>query len=84
MSFLDFDFSPIKKGVPTLHFCLISQAYFVDTDWGHGTPIQGVKTMGKLAHKHGIPITYLITEKSASDMKDILTQYHENHGDEVQ
>lgn len=84
MSFLDYDFSPIENGKPTLHFCLISQAYFVDTDWGYGTPTKGVEKMGKLAHDHGIPITYLVTEKSASDLKDTFTLYHEKYGDEVQ
>jgi len=83
MSFLDFDFAP-RGPRPTLHFCLLSQAYFVDTDWGYGTPTEGVKTMGRLGHPHHIPLTYMVTGQSAEDMSDLLTEYHENFGDEVQ
>lgn len=83
MSFKDFNFAPVN-GLPTFHFCLLSQAYFVDTDWGFGAPIEGVKKMGALGHKHHIPVTYFVTGRSAEEMADTLTQYHEEFGDEVQ
>ncbi|MHA1731549.1 MAG: hypothetical protein ACTSU5_06380 [Promethearchaeota archaeon] len=82
-SFNEFDFRPRGKH-PTLHFCLLSQAYYVDTNWGHGSPTRGVKKMGDIAHAHGIPVTFLVTGRSAEDMADLLTGFHEEFGDEVQ
>jgi hypothetical protein len=83
MSFLDFDFAP-RGGRPTLHFCLLTQSYFVDTDWGYGTPTEGMKTMGRLAHAYHIPLTYIVTGQSAEEAGELLTQCHEEFGDEVQ
>ena len=83
MSRFDIPLRPVGKA-PTLHFSLLSQAYFVDADWGYGCPVRGVEKMGQIAHKHGIPLTYFVTARSADQMADILTEYHREFGDEVQ
>jgi len=83
MTCFDFPLRPLGKAA-TLHFSLLSQAYFVDAHWGYGCPVRGVEKMGQIAHKHGIPLTYFVTARSACQMADILAEYHEEFGDEVQ
>ncbi len=66
-----------------IHFTLFSQAYYVDTNWGFGCPSGGIKNMGDIAHKYNIPITWLLSPKSARCEVEMLTSYHEKYGDEA-
>ena len=64
-------------------YSLVTQAYFVDKTWGHGTPLAGMKRMGDLGHKHGVPLTYLVTGRSAQDAEGLLSNFHHDYGDAV-
>ncbi|HME50731.1 MAG TPA: hypothetical protein VKM55_00810 [Candidatus Lokiarchaeia archaeon] len=75
-----------------LVYTLISSAYFVDEHWGYGSPHDGIITMGKVAHKprsfngvddFAIPITWLVSSKSAMIEHELLTSFHEQFGDAV-
>lgn len=74
-----------------LVYTLISSAYFVDEKWGFGSPHQGIATMGNIAHKERkrgkskvtVPVTWLVNPKSAMIEKELLTGFHEEHGDIV-
>lgn len=75
-----------------LVYTLISSAYFVDEQWGYGSPHEGIITMGKIAHKprtfagsdnFTIPITWLISSKSAMIEHDLFTDFHNQFGDAV-
>ncbi len=39
--------------------------------------------MGTLAHKHGIPVTWMLSPKSARCEVEMLTRFHEEYGDEA-
>lgn len=43
-----------------------------------------MRLLGNLAHRHGVPVTWLVTGASAEAERDLLTEFHEFHGDEVQ
>jgi len=66
-----------------LYVVVQSQAYFVDTEWGHGTPREGMRVMADIHHRYKIPMTWFVTPRSAEDMAEWLTFWHEKYGDEV-
>ncbi len=66
-----------------LYVVVQSQAYFVDTHWGHGTPREGMRVMADIHHRYNIPVTWFVTARSAADMAEWLTFWHEKYGDEV-
>ena len=66
-----------------VHFTVFSQAYYVDTRWGFGCPSGGIKNMGNLFHKYNIPVTWLLSPKSARCEQEMLTEFHEEYGDEA-
>lgn len=70
-----------------LVYTLVSSAYFVDEKWGFGSPHAGMKVMASIAHepRNGktVPVTWLVSPKSAIIESDLLTRYHEGFGDVV-
>jgi hypothetical protein len=66
-----------------IHFTFFAQAYYVDMEWGFGCPSGGIKNIGELCHKYKIPVTWLVSPKSARCEQEMLTEYHEKYGDEV-
>ncbi len=75
-----------------LVYMLISSAYFVDEKWGYGSPHQGIIKMGEIAHKprkfnkvddFAIPVTWLVTPKSAMIEQELLTDFNKKYKDQV-
>ncbi len=74
-----------------LVYSLLSSAYFVDEHWGYGSPHEGIQVMARIAHKERarggkkitIPVTWLVSPKSALIERELFTEYHEKHGDVV-
>ncbi len=66
-----------------LYVVVQSQAYFVDTAWGYGTPREGMRAMADLHHRYQIPVTWFVTPRSAADMAQWLTLWHQKYGDAV-
>lgn len=66
-----------------IHFTFFAQAYYVDATWGFGCPSGGIRNLGRLLHSHGIPVTWLVSPKSARCEQEMFTAFHEEHGDEV-
>ncbi len=66
-----------------IYLTVFSQAYYVDAKWGFGCPSGGIKNFGDLCHKHGIPVTWLVSPRSARCESEMFTAFHEMHGDEI-
>jgi hypothetical protein len=75
-----------------LVYTLFSSAYFVDEKWGHGSPHEGIIKMGEIAHKprifngkkdFAIPVTWLVTPKSALIERSLLTDFGNKYRDQV-
>ncbi len=64
-------------------YTFVSSAYFVERSWGYGTPRQGMELLGELAHGRRIPVTWLVSPRSAREMAEPLTGWHQEFGDEV-
>ena len=43
--------------------------------------LEGVRLLAKIAHKHGIPITWAVDTKSAPVVAKVLTKFHTENGD---
>jgi len=66
-----------------IHFTVFSQAYYVDMIWGFGCPSGGIKRMGDIFHNYKIPITWLISPKSARCEKEMFKEFHDKYNDEI-
>ncbi|NMC06289.1 MAG: hypothetical protein GYA24_13820 [Candidatus Lokiarchaeota archaeon] len=75
-----------------LVYTLVSSAYFVDEKWGYGSPHHGILKMGDIAHKprdfngkagFTIPVTWLVTPKSALIERELLTSFNATFKDQV-
>nr|MDO8113266.1 hypothetical protein [Candidatus Sigynarchaeota archaeon] len=66
-----------------IHFTIFSQSYYIDAQWGFGCPSGGIRNFGDLCHKHKLPVTWLVSPKSARCEQDMFTEYHEKFGDEI-
>ena len=87
--------APLEKLPVTLHppkptdkrLVMVFSAYLVETGFKEigaaGFPASGAARIAAIAHKHGIPVTWLVDNKSAVKMKDLLTKWHQEHGDDV-
>lgn len=64
-----------------LYFTFVSSAYYMDKKWGHGMPIDGIKRVAEVAHRNGVPVTWLVSPKSAELGKDLFKEYHDKYGD---
>ncbi len=66
-----------------LVYTFASLAYTVDAKWGKGKPLIGMERMAGIAHKHGIPVTWLIDTGTGSAMKDKIDEWHNAYGDDI-
>ncbi len=66
-----------------LYFTFVSSAYYMDKKWGQGTPLDGIKRTAEIAHRNGVPVTWLVSPRSASEAADLFREYHEKYGDAV-
>jgi len=64
-----------------LYFTFVSSAYYMDKKWGHGMPIDGIKLVADMAHRNGVPVTWLVSPRSAEEGKELFREYHDKHGD---
>ena len=70
-----------EKG--TLYFTFVSSAYYMEKKWGHGMPLDGIKRTAEIAHRDGVPVTWLVNPKSAEEGKKLFKEYHDKYGDAV-
>ncbi len=87
--------APLEKLPVTLYppkptdnrLVMVFSAYLVETGWTElnaaGFPASGAARIAAIAHKHNIPVTWLVDNKSAVKMKDLLTKWHQEYGDDV-
>lgn len=66
-----------------LVFSFISSAYYMEKKWGRGMALEGIQRIADIAHRNGVPVTWLVNSKSAEAAKNLFTQYHNDYGDEV-
>lgn len=66
-----------------INFTFFAQAYYVDSEWGFGCPSGGIRNIGEICHSHGIPVTWLVSPKSARCEIEMLTEFQEKYGDEI-
>lgn len=87
--------APLEKLPVTLHppkptdsrLVMVFSAYLVDVGFNEigavGFPASGAARTAAIAHKYGVPVTWLVGNKSAVKMKDLLTKWHQEYGDDV-
>ena len=66
-----------------LVYMFVSYASNIDANWGHGTPVKGVELTGEIAHKHGIPVTWIVNGKSSVILGERIRDWHDQFGDTV-
>ena len=66
-----------------LIYTFASLAYTVDAPWGKGIPREGIRRLAKIAHKHGIPVTWFMDAGSGKAMQMQINDWHDKYGDEV-
>lgn len=66
-----------------LIYTFVSYASNYNTSWGHGTALDGIERTAELAHKHGIPVTWIVNSGSVKLVGDKIRQWHEQYGDDV-
>jgi len=72
-----------KKRKGTLVFTFASLAYTIDAPWGKGVPRRGMERLAGIAHKHGVPVTWLIDSGSGREMQSKINEWHEKYGDDI-
>jgi len=66
-----------------LYFTFVSSAYFMDKRWGSGMPWDGIERTAGIAHRNGVPVTWLVNPESARLGADLFRGYHEKYGDAI-
>ncbi|MGO4370012.1 hypothetical protein AB4Z21_04290 [Paenibacillus sp. MCAF20] len=66
-----------------LIYTFVSYASHYDTPWGKGTAVDGIELTAELAHKHGIPVTWIVNGSSVPVLAERITDWHERFGDDV-
>ncbi|KRF06611.1 hypothetical protein ASG89_19365 [Paenibacillus sp. Soil766] len=66
-----------------LIYTFVSYASHYDTPWGHGTAVEGVERTARLAHAHGIPVTWIVNRGSIPVIGEQIRQWHEAYGDDI-
>jgi len=66
-----------------LIYTYVSMASHYDTSWGRGTPDEGVDRTAHTAHKHGIPVTWIVNSGSIAVLGDRIRKWHDEYGDDV-
>lgn len=66
-----------------LIYTFVSYASQYDTSWGQGTAVEGVERTARLAHAHGIPVTWIVNRGSIPVLGEQIRQWHEAYGDDI-
>lgn len=66
-----------------LIYTFVSYASHRDTSWGHGSPDEGVDLTAKVAHKYGIPVTWIVNSGSIQVLGERIRKWHALYGDDV-
>lgn len=66
-----------------LIYTFVSYASYVETFWGHGIPEEGVDRTAEIAHRHGIPVTWIVNSGSIRDLGPRIRKWHDEYGDDV-
>ena len=66
-----------------LLYTFLSLAATQNTPNGKAVPVEGMKLIAALAHRHGIPVTWIVDSQSVQESKNILLQGHQECGDDV-
>ena len=66
-----------------LTYSFISLATARNTPDGTTVPVEGMKLLAALAHRYGIPVTWVVDSNSVQESKAVLTQGHRECGDDV-
>lgn len=66
-----------------LIYTFVSYAAHYDTSWGRGVAVDGIDRTAELAHKHGIPVTWIVNGKSVPVLRDRIAAWHDAFGDDV-
>lgn len=66
-----------------LIYTFVSYASHYDTPWGKGTPLAGIDRTAELAHRHGIPVTWIVNGGSVPVLKERINSWHDAFGDNV-
>lgn len=66
-----------------LIYTFVSYASHYDADWGRGTAVEGVERTADLAHRYGIPVTWIVNRGSIPVLRERIGAWHEAYGDDV-
>jgi len=66
-----------------LIYAFLCLAAAEDTPRGKAVPVEGMKLIAALAHKHGIPVTWVTDSRSIESSKGIILQGHLECNDDV-
>jgi len=66
-----------------LFYTFLSLAATRDTPSGKIVPVEGMKLIAALAHRHGVPVTWIVDSQSVHESRNILLQGHQECGDDV-
>lgn len=66
--------------MPTLPFACVSKAY---STAGKRQPLEGILNLARIVHKHRVPVTWVLHDSAARDLRSELAEWHRTFGDEV-
>ena len=66
-----------------LVYTFVSYAAHYDTEWGKGVAIEGINRTAELAHRYGIPVTWIVNGRSVPVLAERIRDWHEKFGDDV-
>ncbi len=66
-----------------LIYTFTSIACHYNVSWGCGTPTEGVDRMAAVAHKHNIPVTWIVNPGSIPILGERIRGWHDQYGDDV-
>ncbi|MHA6480847.1 hypothetical protein ACX1C1_02735 [Paenibacillus sp. strain BS8-2] len=66
-----------------LIYTFVSYAAHYDTDWGKGVAIEGIDRTAAVAHRHGIPVTWIVNSGSVPVLASRINEWHEQYGDDI-
>lgn len=66
-----------------LIYTFVSYAAHYDTDWGKGVATDGIDLTAAIAHKHGIPVTWIVNAGSVPVLAERINEWHKQYGDNI-
>lgn len=66
-----------------LIYTFVSYAAYYDTSWGRGTAMEGIERTAELAHRYGVPVTWIVNAGSVPVLAGRIRAWHETYGDDV-